>query len=281
MFRLNTFALGSFYLIAATGILNHNSTAVAERTAGCGSGSSAYLLEIFSPVSSNQFRVACDEHDDCYDTLGKSRQECDNAFHNRMLGICARDHNTLLGKPLKAQCNKRADLFYAGVKKGGGEAYGKAQASARARSESVIANSTPLKSLSIRINTPVGVKCLDAAGETWSTERGTLQLYACNGTPNQQWEHNNGQLSLNTPIGVKCLDAAGETWSTERGTLQLYACNGTPNQQWEHNNGQLSLNTPIGVKCLDAAGETWSTEQGTLQLYACNGTPNQQWELNQ
>jgi hypothetical protein len=85
----------------------------------------------------------------------------------------------------------------------------------------------------ISLNTPAGVKCLDAAGETWNTDRGTLQLYACNGSPNQQWIYNNGQISLNTPAGVKCLDAAGEAWNTDRGTPQLYACNGSPNQQWE------------------------------------------------
>jgi hypothetical protein len=269
MIKLNTLALGCSYLIAATGILNYNSPAVAERTAGCGSGSSAYL-EIFSPVSSKQFRVACDEHDACYDTLGKSRQECDNAFHNRMLGICARDHNTILGKPLKVKCNGRADAYYAAVKKHGGDAYRKAQASANTRG-----------GITIQINTPVGEKCLDAAGETWNKDIGTLQLYACNGSPNQQWIYNNGQISLNTPVGEKCLDAAGETWNKDIGTLQLYACNGSPNQKWIYNNGQISLNTPVGEKCLDAAGETWKTDIGTLQLYTCNGSPNQRWDLIQ
>jgi hypothetical protein len=195
-------------------------SAIAQ-SAGCGSGWSNTALKYLSPVGSRQFRVACDEHDVCYDTFGKSRQECDKAFHNRMLGICARNHNTIIGRPLKVACNGRADAYYTGVLEGGRDKYNKAQASASARG-----------GINIRINTPVGVKCLDAAGETWITERGTLQLFACNGAPNQKWTYGNGQLSLNTPVGVKCLDAAGETWITERGTLQLFACNGAPNQRW-------------------------------------------------
>ncbi len=107
-----------------------NSSAVAQ-TSGCGSGSSWYLLRINSPIAANQFRVACDEHDDCYDTYGKSKQECDKAFHNRMLGICASDHNTIIGRPLRIACNGRADVYYTGVLEYAQDAYDKAQAQAK------------------------------------------------------------------------------------------------------------------------------------------------------
>jgi hypothetical protein len=107
-----------------------NSSAVAQ-TSGCGSGSSWYLLRIGTPIAANQFRVACNEHDACYDTYGKSKQECDTAFHNRMLGICARDHNTILGRPLKIACNGRADAYYVGVRDHAQEAYDQAQAAAK------------------------------------------------------------------------------------------------------------------------------------------------------
>lgn len=109
-----------------------NPKQVQAQTSGCGSGSSWYLLRILSPIGSSQFRVACNEHDACYDTLGKSQQECDKAFHNRMLGICAKDHNTWFGKPLKIACNGRADAYYTAVMENGGNAYNDGQAKARA-----------------------------------------------------------------------------------------------------------------------------------------------------
>jgi hypothetical protein len=49
-----------------------------------------------------------------------------------MLGICARDHNTFFGKPLKRACNGRADAYYSAVRsKIGQDAYDKAQRDAR------------------------------------------------------------------------------------------------------------------------------------------------------
>ncbi|MBD2212746.1 hypothetical protein H6G27_23140 [Nostoc linckia FACHB-104] len=100
--------------------------------AGCGSGSTYYLLNyaIF-PIASRQFRVACIEHDQCYDTYGKPKSECDKAFHQRMLGICARDHNTIIGTPLRKACNARADIFYTGVIELGQSFYDNAQRAAR------------------------------------------------------------------------------------------------------------------------------------------------------
>ncbi|MBD2179348.1 DUF1036 domain-containing protein [Pseudanabaena sp. FACHB-1998] len=111
-----------------------NSSAVAQ-TSGCGSGSSWYLLRTLTPIAANQFRVACVEHDACYDTYLNSKTECDKAFHNRMLGICARDHNTWLGRPLKIACNGRADAYYKGVVDYAQSAYIDAQREAKEKIE--------------------------------------------------------------------------------------------------------------------------------------------------
>jgi Group XII secretory phospholipase A2 precursor (PLA2G12) len=99
----------------------------AKAEPACGSSKNAYLLSVGSPVGSRQFAVACIEHDACYDIVGKSKGECDKAFHNRMLGICSRDHNTWFGKGLKIACNGRADAFYSAVNRLGQSAYDKAQ----------------------------------------------------------------------------------------------------------------------------------------------------------
>ncbi|MEY2914817.1 MAG: hypothetical protein RLZZ184_4126 [Cyanobacteriota bacterium] len=126
--------VSTFYFVTATIALPRlisSTSPVLAQTAGCGSGWSNTALKVLSPVASNQFRVACNEHDACYDTYGKSKQECDKAFHNRMLGICSRDHNTILGRPLRIACNGRADAYYAAVRDYGSDAYNKAQAAVK------------------------------------------------------------------------------------------------------------------------------------------------------
>lgn len=116
---------------------------VLAQTAGCGSGWSNIIINRAAPamgitganiaIAGRQFRVACDEHDACYDTYGKSKQDCDKAFHNRMLGICARDHNTIAARlsGIRGACNARADAFYTAVTNFGSDAYDKAQAAVK------------------------------------------------------------------------------------------------------------------------------------------------------
>jgi hypothetical protein len=120
-----------------------NTSPVLAQTAGCGSGWSNIIINRAAPamgitganiaIAGRKFRVACDEHDTCYDTYGKSKQDCEKAFHNRMLGICARDHNTIAARlsGIRGACNARADAFYTAVTNFGSDAYNKAQAQAR------------------------------------------------------------------------------------------------------------------------------------------------------
>ncbi|MBL1210426.1 hypothetical protein [Geminocystis sp. GBBB08] len=133
---LTTFGLTATLVTAQIVALpNQKMKKVQAQTSGCGSGKSWYLTRVMTPVSAQQFGVACDEHDACYDTYGKSKQECDKAFHRRMLGICASDHNTILGKPLRIACNGRADAFYTAVLEYGQDSYKQAQDEARKKSQ--------------------------------------------------------------------------------------------------------------------------------------------------
>jgi hypothetical protein len=80
--NLNSLKLLSVIIFAPVFVGN---TPAAHAGNGCGDGKTAFLLSVTSPVASRQFKVACNEHDACYDTLGKSKSDCDKAFHNRML----------------------------------------------------------------------------------------------------------------------------------------------------------------------------------------------------
>ena len=127
----------------------------------------------YTPIAANQFRVACNEHDACYDTYGKSKLDCDNAFHNRMLGICARDHNTIVGRPLKIACNGRADAYYVGVRDHAQDAYNKAQAAAARSSFVKLRNKNWNRCLNLQSATQNGV---------------TTNAWECVSHPDQEWK---------------------------------------------------------------------------------------------
>jgi Group XII secretory phospholipase A2 precursor (PLA2G12) len=123
--------LNSFLVFLVSPVLAFDNSSATVQTSDCGSGKSWYLTRVATPVFARQFAAACDEHDACYDTYGKSKQECDRAFHNRTLGICGRDHNTWLERPLKIACNGRADAFYTAVLEFGQKPYNEAQKAAK------------------------------------------------------------------------------------------------------------------------------------------------------
>jgi hypothetical protein len=113
-----------------------------------------------------------------------------------------------------------------------------------------------------------GGKCLDVRGP--SLDDGTpVQIWACNGVPEEQWTLTSGQL---VGYGGKCLDVRGP--SLDDGTpVQIWACNGVPEEQWTLTSGQL---VGYGGKCLDVRGP--SLNDGTpVQIWTCNGVPEEQW----
>ncbi|MFJ3089474.1 ThuA domain-containing protein [Streptomyces sp. NPDC086838] len=77
--------------------------------------------------------------------------------------------------------------------------------------------------------TGYGGKCVDIAGA--STANGAaVQLYDCNGSGAQVWQHRSSGELFN-PASGKCLDATGP--SSANGTrLQIWTCYAAANQQW-------------------------------------------------
>ncbi len=122
--------------------------------------------------------------------------------------------------------------------------------------------------------TVVGVqsgRCLDAVGA--GTANGTkLQLWDCNGQPNQAWTFGSGG-EVRGGSG-RCLDAAGQ--GTSPGTaVDIWDCTGQANQQWTLNADGSITGRQSGL-CLDASGQ--QTANGTpVALWTCNGQANQRW----
>ena len=73
-------------------------------------------------------------------------------------------------------------------------------------------------------------KCMDVTSA--GTANGTkVQLYDCNGTGAQQWQHQSERRAGQPQLPARCLDATGP--SSANGTrLQIWDCTGGANQQW-------------------------------------------------
>jgi lysophospholipase L1-like esterase len=113
-------------------------------------------------------------------------------------------------------------------------------------------------------------KCLDNY-DVSSTAGSKVDIYDCNGSAAQQWNLNNGSITIN---GL-CLDIKGG--GTSNGTLvDLWGCTGGSNQQWTIENGTLI--NPASGRCLDDPGS--NTTNGTqLDIWDCNSGTNQQWRV--
>ncbi len=113
--------------------------------------------------------------------------------------------------------------------------------------------------------------CLDDRGNS-STSGAVVQVWRCNGLPNQQWQVlSDGTIRHN---GL-CLDARG--FGTTNGTkVQLWACTGRTNQRWDTKGWRVHYDNPAAVnKVLD---DTAFGGSGTQQeIYTNNGGANQIW----
>lgn len=91
---------------------------------GCGPQGGGRVVR--DSLGTIDFTPACDAHDACYGTQGRSQEACDEAFLADMKGACRRAFPTV---PLGvAQCYYIATDYYAAVWALGGSAYEEAQA---------------------------------------------------------------------------------------------------------------------------------------------------------
>ncbi len=133
------------------------------------------------------------------------------------------------------------------------------------------ASSTPTPPATTAIVGTGSGRCIDVpkSSQTGGTQ---VQLYDCDGQPNQQWSYTSaGELRV---YGTDCLDANAK--GTSPGTKAIiWPCNGQTNQQWTLNSNGTITGNQSGL-CLDATGA--GTANGTLlELWTCNGGNNQQW----
>lgn len=271
---LLSFAASSLVGIGIAPLLSLNTSPVLAQTAGCGSGWSNTIINRAAPalpigavdvtIAGRQFRVACDEHDACYDTFGSSKQECDRAFRSRTLGICARDHNTILGTPLRLACERRAAAFYTAVSQFGQSAYDDAQRSSRQGNSGIRGG--------VALRNQWSGKCLQTMGQE-KTNGSTVNIWDCTNTTNQFWSFTaRGELRNNW--SGKCLQTMGQ--DRDNGSLvNIWDCTGTSNQLWERTSSGEARNQWSG-KCLQTMGQE-RANGSPVNIWDCTNTSNQFW----
>ena len=73
------------------------------------------------------FTVACRNHDQCYGTCGRSKDDCDRAFHGDLRSACRDAYSSWLQRPLRRTCLELANAYHSAVHRMGGDAYRDAQ----------------------------------------------------------------------------------------------------------------------------------------------------------
>ena len=125
-------------------------------------------------------------------------------------------------------------------------------------------------------------KCLDADARHLGVNGTRLQLWTCNGTPQQRfavrWD---GSIVSETSDGKFCVDADLNTIANNGTVLQLWTCNGSAQQRWLYNGeGSGDIRSAVNGRCIDADLNTIARDGTRMQLWDCNGQNQQRWSVS-
>jgi len=118
-----------------------------------------------------------------------------------------------------------------------------------------------------------GKKCLDIHAPDIRRNGGKVQMWDCNGQPQQQWTLKGNALKNSAG---KCLDIHAPDIRRNGGKVQIWDCNGQPQQQWTLKGNALKNSAG---KCLDIHAPDMRRNGGKVQIWDCNRQPQQQWAL--
>jgi hypothetical protein len=129
---------------------------------------------------------------------------------------------------------------------------------------------------------PSGPLASAVPGECVDDPQGTLtsgtrvQIYACNGSPAQDWTlYPDGTIRPGAHTGV-CVEVA-QAGTAVGSLVRLYTCNSTVAQQWQTlPDGQVK-NPHSGLCLADPGGTTTNSTQLTIET--CDGSPEVTWSV--
>lgn len=120
-----------------------------------------------------------------------------------------------------------------------------------------------------------GGKCLDVHAPDMRNNGGRIQVWSCNGQPQQIW-HFNSVAGVIYNEGGFCLDVHAPDIANNGARVQIWACNGSAQQRWTVDTGRRSILISSGL-CLDVHAPERLTNGGRVQVWSCNNSPQQNW----
>lgn len=120
-----------------------------------------------------------------------------------------------------------------------------------------------------------GNKCLDVYLPEVKKNGGKVQVWECNGEPQQLWMFDKAGRLVNKE--GRCLTVAPDQVMTDGGRVYISVCNDKMNEKWQIN-GQGGLVNDEGY-CVEVNADEMSKDGGQVQLLHCHYEKNQQWQL--
>lgn len=116
-----------------------------------------------------------------------------------------------------------------------------------------------------------GGLCLDVDYPNMQNNGARIQVWQCNGTPQQHWVFVGATIRN---ANGKCLDVDYPHMHENGARVQGWDCNGSPQQTWRMDGAALVNG---GGKCLDVHYPDLHNNGGRVQAWDCNRTPQQSW----
>jgi Ricin-type beta-trefoil lectin domain len=131
--------------------------------------------------------------------------------------------------------------------------------------------------------------CLDVHAPDQGKDGGRVQVWACNGSPQQTWVFDEQAGSVISLAG-KCLDVQAAQVGTDGAAVQVWDCNRQVQQRWQHRKRVMQAPgggffQPMalqnaGGKCLDVHAPDQFKNGARVQIWGCNNSMQQQWQIN-
>ena len=127
------------------------------------------------------------------------------------------------------------------------------------------------------IRTGAGL-CLDAHASDMAKNGGRVQVWSCNGQPQQRWTYDRATSAIRVSSGL-CLDVHAAEMTMNGWRVQVWACNGQVQQQWTPMPGGAIRSNRSGL-CLDVHAPDQSINGGRVQVWQCSGAQQQRFTSN-
>lgn len=111
--------------VTRTGIIARSECVALLPSGACGTGwNEPWVRDSWGNAD---FTSACHAHDRCYDTCGRAKDDCDNAFRGELHSACERAYSSVWHAVQRRACKEMANTYHSAVHRNGGDAYRAAQ----------------------------------------------------------------------------------------------------------------------------------------------------------